>query len=590
MSQEVFVKKFTQQLSDHLEKNQFEEALSLFHGGNYDDIIKESSWDIVPIVSSHLKVENVKHNKDLIECCKSILNFVVEKCNPSETVLELLEQVDSPEDDVKFSIILNLLNTCLSKMNDKVKAIEWCTSTIKSYVESLSLPEKDSSTSTATISKIKNVYAAIMLFLEPLVHESKSENSQQCIILRDYLASILISLMGRPLCYLQEKELESHLEQPLPERIIMLVSHITGDLLWFLNAVNARSKKVKIKKKNREEESFNLRITLFELSENISDLAYANFYFYVITKLHFWEKVPQVYNFQYIFQVCTHLIVELLREEEIVAKGLNFMTELLKRMIRRSLTSDLLELNIYFDLLDMLVKVMVYCSNDKERKRALNVFQNYIELFDMQARYFIILHLYQNSEHSGLLSLTTGIFKESVIECLEATPPIPYFLGSNLETLITLACKLQHGSASDLVELSDEVITSLNLLRFLFMRDKHNQSGIWNLVDKLQTDYLIPLRKGIDLCKAHWKVKIKDLEEQKRTQKVTKNIELEKSDAEVTLIVGGETLPAMPISEKISFCHRAVNGLDVMESILIRVNECIAANSFKQHSSNIVTT
>lgn len=579
--QEDFTKTFIKKLTNDLKENKFKEVLNLFEDSKYDDIIKDSSWDIVPIVASHLTAENIKCNEDLIECCKTILNTIIEKCNPSETVLELLEQIEGPEDVIKFSIILSILTKCLSKMKDKTKAIEWCISTIRSYIESLPIPEKGSQNYIAIINKIKNAYDAIILFLEPLINESKLQNSEKYIILRDYLASILIFLMGKPLYYLEEKEVESYLNQSLPERIITLTSHITGDLLWLLNIVSVRNRKINSKKKNMEVNNFNLKITLFELSENISDLAYANFYFYVITKIHLWERVPQVYDMQYIFQACIYFIIKLLQEQESITKGLDFMDHLLMRMTKYSLTLPLLELNIYFELFNVLTKVMIYCNSNKERKKALNIFQNYINMFDMQARYFIVLHLYQTSEHSGLLSLTTGIVKTSIIECLQETPHLPYFLGSNLETLIKLACKLHHGSASDLVELSDEIITSLNLLRFLFIKDKQNQTGIWNLVNKLQNDYLKPLREGLDLCRAHWKVKIKDLEEQKKIHKIIENIELEKSGTEIILNVGGEKLPAMPISEKISFCNQAINGLDVMESILIRVNECIDNNSFK---------
>nr|XP_012138029.1 PREDICTED: glomulin [Megachile rotundata] len=577
--------KFINDLTNYLKENKLQEALNHFKDDRFENVIQEYSWDIVPIISSYLTLENTKNNTELIECCTALLNFLVEKCNPSETVLELLEQIEGPEDDVKFCIILKVLNRCLYKMNNKMKAIEWCISTLRSYVDGLPIPDKESENNITNINKIQSVYDAIISFLEPLVEEARLDNSEEHTMLRDYLTSLLIFLMGKPLCFLSEKELKLHLQQSLPERIIILASHMNGDLLWYLNVINLRSKRTSFKRKHVEEECSNLKVTLFELDENISDLAYANFYFYIVTKSHLWEKVPQIYDLQYIFQACLYLVIKLLEEPETVTKGLYLMDEFLKRLTKRSLTSQLLELNIYSRLFDVIVKVMIYCNIDKERKKALNIFQEYIEMFDMEARYLIVFRLYQTSEHSGLLSLTTGIFKASVIECLQATPPISHFLGSNLESLIRLACKLPHGSASDLVELSDEIITSLNLLRFLFIRDNHNQTGIWNLVDKLEKDYLKPLREGINLCRAHWKVKIKDLEDQKKNNKVNGNIELEKNDAEVTLTVGGEKLPAMPISKKLSFCYQAVNGLDVMESILIRVNECILNNPFKQHSN-----
>ncbi|XP_076679243.1 glomulin [Andrena cerasifolii] len=586
-------KSFMNTLADYLTENKFKEALDLFEGDNYDNIIEESSWDIVQIASSYLTHENVDRNEEVVECCTAVLGAIAEKCSPAETILAFLEQIEGPEDDVKFCRILKVLGKSLSRLPDKTKAIEWCVSTIRSYVESLVVPENESQEiATVATNKIRNVYVIIISFLEPLIDEAALENDilKSNAILRDYLLSILIFLMGKPLCHLQEQQLESDLKQPLPERIIMLVSQVTGDMLWFLNVIEERSRKSNSRKKATDEESSNLKVTLFELNENIPDLAYANFYFYVITKVDFWEKVPQVYEPQYIFHACTYLIIKLLQERKnvVVEKGLVLMDHLLGRVTRCSLTSELLQLNVYSELFNVLIKVMVHCDSDKERKKALSMFQDYIDVFDMQARYFIVLRLYQISEHSGLLSLTTGVFKASIMECLQATPPVPHFLGNNFRCLLKLACKLPHGSASDVVELSDEIITSLNLLRFLFLRDKHNQTEIWNLVDGLENDYLKPLREGINLCRAHWKVKMNDLEEQKKTQKISDNIELEKRDAEVALTVGGEKLPAMPVAEKIAFCQQAVNGLDVMESILIRVNECIASNPFKQHNAIVL--
>ncbi|XP_076248608.1 glomulin [Calliopsis andreniformis] len=590
-SQEEVSKNFITEFSDYLRENKLKEALAIFEGSDYETNI-ELSWDIIHITSTHLTNENAECNKELIECCTIILNAIAEKCNPSEIIIVYLEQVEDTVADIKFCTLLKVVGKCLSRMPDKTKAIEWCISTIRSYVEGLPLPEKESENNETIINKIQNIYGTILLFLEVLVDEAALENDkmEKEAMLRDYLLSGLIFLLGRPLCYLQEKDIELHLSQPLPEKIIMSVNRMIGDLLWFLNFVTRRSRKMYSKKKTIDEESSNLKLTLFELNENVPDLAYANFYFYIITELHLWEKVPQVYDLHYIFQACVYLIIKMLQEQKniVIAKGLILMDHLLKRLTKRSLTSELLELNIYTDLIDILIKVMIYCDSDKERKKALNVFQEYIEMFDMQSRYLIVLHLYQTSEHSGLLSFTTGIFKASIIECLQATPSIPYFLGNNLESLLNLACKLPHGSASDLVELSDEIITSLNLLRFLFLRDKCNETGVWNLVNKLENNYLKPLREGINLCKAHWKVKIKDLEYQKKTQKISDNTELEKINAEITLTVGGQTLPAMPVPEKISFCYQALNGLDVMESILIRVNECIASNPLKQYNNNTV--
>ncbi|XP_076650209.1 glomulin [Halictus rubicundus] len=578
---------FNCNLTDYLKENKAKEALDLFENTT-DDVIIDFSCSTIQLLSSYITNENAEHNREMFDCCKMMLHDIAEKCDPSDTWLSFLEQM---EDDTSFCTILEIIGKHVLKVKDKLKC--WCINTIKSYIDELSRVWEETEEVTTLTNRILKVYDAIIPFVEIMVQEAALQNakSENYVELRDQLLSVLICLMGEPLCYLPDHILVSRSDQPLPEKIVMLMNHITGDLLQFLNIMSIRSKKHYSKKKTMDEENYNIKKILFESDENVSDLAYANLYFYTLTKLHLWEKVPQIYNWQYIFEACIYLIIKLLQEKEKVTieKGLNLLDHLLNRLTKHCLISELLELNTYSNLFDTIVNVMIYCDSNKERKKALELFQKYVEIFDMQARYHVVLHLYQTSEHSGLLSLTTSILKDSIIECLQTTPPTPYFLGDNLETLLKLTCKLSHGSGTDLVEISDEIISSLNLLRFLLIRDRHNQTGIWNVIDKLKNDFLKPLREALDSCKAHWKVKIKDLEERKEMVG-TSDMGFEKSDSEITLIVGGEKLPPLPLSEKILFCHNAINGLDVMESILIRVNECISETSFTKTNDNTVTS
>ncbi|XP_078042068.1 glomulin-like isoform X1 [Augochlora pura] len=578
-------------LEEYLKKNKIKEALELFEGTG-DEAIINWSWLLIKIASSYIDDENERKYKERFDCCKMILNAVAEKCDPSDTLYRFLEEMET---DVKVCTILDIIGKNVLKVKDKMKYS--CISVIRSCIEDLARIHKETQEAATMTKRVLKVYKVIIPFLELMIQEValKNANLDNYIELRDHLLSILICLLGEPLCYLQDHIPGSKSDLSLPETIVMLMDHITGDLLQFLNTVKIRNRRKQLKRETANEsiaeETYNIKTILFLSDENVSDLAYANLYFYILTKSHLWEKAPQVYRWKYIFERCIYLIIKLLQEKEIVTveKGLDLIDHLLNRLTKQCLTSELLQLNIYSELFDALVQVMIYCDSNKERKKALALFQRYFEMFDMQARYFIVRRLYQTSEHSGLISLTTSMLKDSIIECLQATPPAPYFLGNNLEILLQLSCKLSHGATTDLVEISDEVISSLNLLRFLLLRDKHNQTGIWDVINKLASDYLKPLRGAIDLCKAHWKVKIKDLEEQKRLIG-TNHLGLEKYDAEIALIVGGEKLPPLPVSEKILFCHKAVNGLDVMESILIRVNECISENSFAKNNNNAVTS
>lgn len=568
MSQ-IFIKRFT----DFLENCKPEEALKLFTTES-NKVIEDSVSEIVSITATYLTESNLQSEQELFQCCKNVLNIIAEKCNPMETVLEFLEQIECLDNDIKFCTILKPLGICMMKMQDKSKTIEWCINTIKSYIEDLALLHDSD--------RILNVYRGIILFLEPLVQETVKIDSklEEGSLLGDYLLSFLISLCEKPFYYWNKNIIEEVIYKELSEKIITLSFFLTGDILYFLNIVSKRRRNIicnNVQEGHLYTENYK-RSMLFESSDNVSDLAYANFYCYIITKNDYWEKAPQIYSAYYILETCAYFFEILLSKEEdiVISIGLIFMEAVINRISSRSVDSEVLGLKIYSDLFKPITKIMIYCNSDINREKALHVFQKYINIFNMEARYSVILYLYKISDHSGLLSLIINILKSSIIDCLNSTPRNPQFLGKNLELILKKICNLPHGSLSDLVEISDEVITTLNLLRFLFIRDEYNETGIWNIADMLKNSYLNPLREGIDLCRAHWKVKIKDLEQQKKNyNKIYDYKEMKKVQAEVTLTIGGEQLPVMPLSEKISFCYQAINGLDVMESVLIRVNECM---------------
>lgn len=587
------VDKFITELKEFLKNDDPESAVLLFKSNIDEQIIEQSSWDVVPIVSNYFTSSNANNKKKLFECCETILNIIAEKCNPSETVLQFLEQIESLENDTKFCTMLKPVGISFNKLNNKSNAIEWCVGTIQSYIQALPIPSYDKSDSNKNISneetsaisnRIINLYNNIVSFLQSLIQELNLTNiTKQDVIFKEYLLGLLIYLLGRPYCYLYEDVTASE----ICDEILKLIFHLATDVLYPLNFINGRSMLENdwTYKKDSDEKPISVnrqleKCEILELQEIVPTLAYANFYFYVITREALWIKLPQVYHPHYILQAGIFLVNCLLKEQNIVliSKGLIFLELLMKRVEKMSIGLDKLELRIYVRLLHTIINVMIYCDSDSERKKALSIFHEYIiNIFDMEARYSIIIYLYNTCQHSGVLSLVTGLVKTSIIESLGMTPRCTYFFGNNLDSLLKSACNLPYGSTTDLVEISDEIITTLNLLRFLLIRDRSNETGIWNIVNVLEENYLKPLRQGIDLCKAHWKTKIKDLEEAK-TKNISREIE---ADKKVMLSVGNKRLPAMPIAQKLKFSHQVLCGLDVMESLLIRVNECIVNDSIK---------
>lgn len=589
---EIFIENFKQSLINE----DTDSVMYLFT--LYDDIIEDCAWDIVPIVSNYLTTSNAVCKKELFKSCEYILDKIAETCNPCETLLQFLEQIEFLEDDTKFLTLLKPVGISFNKVNDKSKIIEWCVSTIQSYVQDLPIPIYNNSESNKNKSndktnsiqdRIINVYFHVVSFIHSIVKELNPKRiTHQDIVFKNYITAFLISLLGSPFSYLHEDLKEENQVEFLRNEILMLVFKLNEDPLYFLKFMKDRLvKNIETLFKNDSEEitpSVNRRLGKLEVLESeaiVPTFAYANFYFYVLTREILWVKLPQVYHPYYIFQACIFLVGHLVDKHHIdlINKGFTFIEVLLKRLEKMSIGPNALELEIYTNLLEKIVKVMVYCESYNERKRASSIFEKYIlSAFNMEARYSIIIHLYYRSHHSGVLGLVTGLVKTSIIQSLETTPRCTYFFGNNLESLLKHACNLAHGSTTDLIEISDEIIAGLNLLRFLFIRDLSNETGIWDLIHTLENNFLKPLRQGIDLSKAHWRTKIKDLKEAKSNRS---HSSCETEVAKVILTVGNQNLPAMPIEQKLEISHQILCGLDVMESLLIRVDECIVNNPIK---------
>jgi hypothetical protein len=102
---------------------------------------------------------------------------------------------------------------------------------------------------------------------------------------------------------------------------------------------------------------------------------------------------------------------------------------------------------------------------------------------------------------------------------------------------------------------------------------------MWDYVGILEKCLLEPLREGIKLSRAHYKLKLRDLETEKKNAVVSNGGLTRKSD--VTVIVGGQLLPSLPHENKVALIMSALNAFDLMESLLSRVNECVNSGTLK---------
>ena len=107
------------------------------------------------------------------------------------------------------------------------------------------------------------------------------------------------------------------------------------------------------------------------------------------------------------------------------------------------------------------------------------------------------------------------------------------YSGSEFKKLVEPLLKLKHGPETDLLEVSDEVISTIGFVRVLLGFDKANKTGILDLKDTISS-WVDDLTKGLQLSVAHYE------------QKLTEPMDTEEvGGPEFGVSVGGRQLPSM---------------------------------------------
>ncbi|XP_037668598.1 glomulin-like [Choloepus didactylus] len=154
---------------------------------------------------------------------------------------------------------------------------------------------------------------------------------------------------------------------------------------------------------------------------------------------------------------------------------------------------------------------------------------------------------------------------KSFLTVPQRTPNNKWFTGPQLISLLDLVLFLPEGAETDLLQNSDRIMASLNLLRYLVIKDNENDchTGLWTELGKIENNFLKPLHTGLNMSKADYEAEIKNSQE--NSQEVQKCKDL------CSLTVGGEEIPNMPPEMQLKVLHSALLTFDLIESVLARV-------------------
>ncbi|CAB1317766.1 unnamed protein product [Coregonus sp. 'balchen'] len=470
-------------------------------------------WNLLgPLVQILLK----KEEKNLPHCL-AILTHLLEVCSPKELLVGLLEQVEEAHpDSIAETVILLLqpLQKVLLRLGGrKASSVGMALSTLLGQVARLPVPQTKEQEEDDVFSLCR-CCSALLVFVRPFVEEAKQS--------------------GTPTP--KEDELRTEL----------LKLNFATEILLLCHGLLRR----------REVPGF-LEEEVCYPKESLASLAYLLFVQHIAM-----DTFPTVFSSVFVLQ-CNMEYINLFlsrTEESRLQKGLDLYEKSLVRLEDNSLPVQLMELKSFFSV--------------PQRTKALKVLQLSINKFDTEAKYKFFQCMLKTSHHAGVEGYIIKNIKNQIDFALKPEKGNEWFMGVHLLPLLHQVLCLPQGPETDLLQNLDRVMESLNLLRYLLIRDKEwkNQTGIWTELYKIEERFMKPLRMGLNMSKAHYEA---ELQNTKDNSKKTNAKESQTQESVCSLTVGNEKMPNMTPEMQLQVLHSALHTFDMIESVLARIEEII---------------
>uniref|UniRef100_A0A8C3XXA4 Glomulin, FKBP associated protein n=1 Tax=Catharus ustulatus TaxID=91951 RepID=A0A8C3XXA4_CATUS len=509
-------------------------------------IIKNMGWNLIsPLVRC---IFMYKQGDDKREQCLRILDQLAQLCNPKELFLGLLEQIEQTSGEQvcqTVMLLLQPLQTVLLKLqNKKAYSVGLSLAMIMNQLTPLPVPYTKQQIQEDKLG-LCQCCNAVVDFAKPFVNEvvKNTEKSSEYndMELKEELIKFCMKSLKYPLLTAQLEQLEGIEEHPFrhfaTEIIVSAVEIIT---VLFVHH--------KSKSPHWENQEF-ADIEQKNSADSLACLSYLIFVQHLGV-----ECFPVVFSPSYLLlRNMTHIE--------------DLFESCLLRMDDNSLLHHYLEFRDFINVPQDLVKIMTLCPMEHMGKKSLNILQLFIDKFDTEGKYTLFRCLLKTSNHAGVEGYIIKNIKDQIH--LALTYDNIWFTGHHLISLLDLVLSLPEGAETDLLQNSDRIMASLNLLRYLVIKDceSDNQTGVWTTLGKIEQNFLKPLRVGLNMSKAHYEAEIKNKKENRK--------EAQSSNTVCSVTVSGEKMPAMTTGMQLQVLHSALFTFDLIESVLARVEELI---------------
>uniref|UniRef100_A0A0A9Z8W0 Glomulin n=1 Tax=Lygus hesperus TaxID=30085 RepID=A0A0A9Z8W0_LYGHE len=571
---------FVQEIEGYLMGEEPQKAFETIHDLKNYEAFNASGYELIPIAGKYVTRKFKDEKPALFRCAVQMLDRISREFSPQETYLELLEQAEDG-DDVKFCTMLDIIKYCLLRMpNQRGKSISWACDTIVRHLCNMDTPKSkdtdDDDDDGASLLFKKNcevvrdismVLEIIIAFFQPFVQDLQDTNCEVPADhkreYRDDIMKSLLKCLGRPLIHLNLSKDSDYFG--LASSILDMVGVFVRDPFELLPQVDLSFGCVE-------------QLECDAISTDFTNVSLGCYFYLIFDDEDRLQNISHVHSPKYLFECVMALAFDLLgtNEAPLILKALKLFHAVLGRIPSKTVEFNSIKDTVMSKFLEMLTRTMVYNEEKELRQLSVQIYPRFLGKFTPEGQYIVLYNANQLSSDPGFIGFCLTLVKDQVKEALDTKDQVSlrYFSGKRLIDLMSRYCRINGLIEADLQSHTDQIMSCLNLIRYILIRDKNNEADLWPFMASIDELYIEPVKNACLFARGMYEDCKANLH-----QSPDRRIQVD--------VVGfEELLPEMTPEEQIRHMNEKLTKVDMIDYLASRVSECLV--EYKQNYQMLV--
>ncbi|XP_035811812.2 glomulin-like [Amphiprion ocellaris] len=511
---------------------------------------------LAPLVNEAVKKKkNVNH-------CQAAITHLIKTCSPNHLLNSLLQVIEDIDPGAISETILALiphLQTVLLRLDErKAASVGLVLSALQRQVSRLPVPYSQQQVEADELG-LCCCCTALAAFTKPFIEEVKRKEGTTAE--DEELKTEILKFCMRSL---REPLLEAELNRDRKSPLWLFAV----DIMVTLPAIKEPLSGLLFFSSQRKSTMMDSSQT----NESKACLAYLLF-----VQLITIDSFPAVFSPVFVLQCNVEYINHLLsrKKESYLLKGLALFSKSLENIQDNSLPVSLLEQKSFYSVSQNLRQLLTDCPMQHLRESGLQIFRLFINKLDAEAKHKFFRCMLKTSSHAGVESYIVKNIRNQIEFSMKPGNANKWFLGTEFLPLLGLVLCLPQGAETDLLNSMDKIMESLNLLRYVLIRDKELRSNVdvWEELCRIKDEYLKMLRVCISISRSYYSSELKALKEDQKLKAKEARDAARSNRLVRSITIKHEKVSNMSPEVQHQVLQSALVTFDLMESLIVRIEE-----------------